>query len=474
MSKKIYGRPIATPMNPNKLVPSVPTIELFTGKELDGRHNVTIKITETDGEFITEQVATITDGQKGEKGDGAPDIVCEEAGSVIAIKDSNDRQLRGLTIYGKTTQDDTPTPEAPVELVTAGKSGTIKTIVAGKNLVPYPYYRQELSGNTYTSPGGIDFTVNADGSVTANGTNNGTGNDSGQFLFTDATELWLPVGEYILSTGVDADTNKGWYLMVSMRTGKGESKYAYGGSVKFTVTEAGIGYISWRIREGNTANNLTIYPQLEVGSVATAYEKPVKTQTLTASTPNGLPGIPVSSGGNYTDKNGQKWICDEIDFACGVYVQRIKAVNMVDLNGGYNGSNFWFSAIKDKKIGITNLLCSHYPVLGKSSGATRRMSGGQDTSNLFIYDPEYSDWDVLRTVCNDAVILYELAAPIETALSAEELATYAALHTNKPNTTVYNNAWAEMKLVYNADTKTYIDNKFAELQNAILSAGANV
>lgn len=37
-----------------------------------------------------------------------------------------------------------------------------------------------------------------------------------------------------------------------------------------------------------------------------------KTQTLILSTPNGLPGIPVTSGGNYTDQNGQQWICDEI------------------------------------------------------------------------------------------------------------------------------------------------------------------
>lgn len=38
-----------------------------------------------------------------------------------------------------------------------------------------------------------------------------------------------------------------------------------------------------------------------------------KTQTLTLPTPNGLPGIPVTSGGNYTDQNGQQWVCDEVN-----------------------------------------------------------------------------------------------------------------------------------------------------------------
>ena len=46
-------------------------------------------------------------------------------------------------------------------------------------------------------------------------------------------------------------------------------------------------------------------------------------QTLIIPTPNGLSGIPVSSGGNYTDADGQQWVCDEVDFKKGVYVQRV-------------------------------------------------------------------------------------------------------------------------------------------------------
>ena len=42
-----------------------------------------------------------------------------------------------------------------------------------------------------------------------------------------------------------------------------------------------------------------------------------KTQTLTLPTPTGLPGIPVASGGNYTDLQGQQWVCDEVDLERG-------------------------------------------------------------------------------------------------------------------------------------------------------------
>lgn len=60
------------------------------------------------------------------------------------------------------------------------------------------------------------------------------------------------------------------------------------------------------------------------GSVAvTLSDGNGKTQTLTLPTPNGLPGIPVTSGGNYTDPTGRRWVCDEVDLERGVRVQRV-------------------------------------------------------------------------------------------------------------------------------------------------------
>ena len=51
--------------------------------------------------------------------------------------------------------------------------------------------------------------------------------------------------------------------------------------------------------------------------------EPYHEQLLTLPTPNGLPGIPVTSGGNYTDPQGQQWVCDEVDLERGVKVQRV-------------------------------------------------------------------------------------------------------------------------------------------------------
>lgn len=63
--------------------------------------------------------------------------------------------------------------------------------------------------------------------------------------------------------------------------------------------------------------------QVEEASEATSYEPYHEPQSMSVTTPNGLPGIPVTSGGNYTNENGQQWICDEVDLGRGVYVQRV-------------------------------------------------------------------------------------------------------------------------------------------------------
>ena len=71
---------------------------------------------------------------------------------------------------------------------------------------------------------------------------------------------------------------------------------------------------------------------------------------------------------------------------------------------------------------------------------------------------------------NEVYVAYAFDTPIETPLSAEELATFAALHTNKPTTTVYNDAGADMAIEYVADTKNYIDQKLAAISAALLNA----
>jgi hypothetical protein len=136
---------------------------------------------------------------------------------------------------------------------------------------------------------------------------------------------------------------------------------------------------------------------------------------LTISTPDGLCGVPVASGGNYTDENGQAWICDEIDFARGVRVRRIAKIK------SYSGE-----AVGEHYLSTTGVLT------------------------------------------NGAGVIYALDVPVETALSSVEIDAFKSLRTTKPATVITNDSGAGMYVEYAADTKGYVDTKYLELANAIL------
>lgn len=63
-------------------------------------------------------------------------LVGTEIGNPLSVDDAFSAPLCGLTVYGKSTQDGTPTPDAPVPIVSAGDGGTIAVKVTGKNRIP--------------------------------------------------------------------------------------------------------------------------------------------------------------------------------------------------------------------------------------------------------------------------------------------------------------------------------------------------
>ena len=65
-------------------------------------------------------------------------LVGTETGNPIAVDDAFPAPLCGLTVYGKSTQDGTPTPDAPVPIVSAGDGGSVAVKVTGKNLLHLP------------------------------------------------------------------------------------------------------------------------------------------------------------------------------------------------------------------------------------------------------------------------------------------------------------------------------------------------
>lgn len=60
-------------------------------------------------------------------------LVGSETGNPIAVDDAFAAPLCGLNVYGRSTQDGTPTPDAPVSIVSAGDGGTIAVTLSDGN-----------------------------------------------------------------------------------------------------------------------------------------------------------------------------------------------------------------------------------------------------------------------------------------------------------------------------------------------------
>ena len=165
-----------------------------------------------------------------------------------------------------------------------------------------------------------------------------------------------------------------------------------------------------------------------------------QSQTLTYPTPNGLLGIPVESGGNYTDEEGQQWICDEVDFGRGKYVQRVKKISNVTFNASGISSPVTESTLYQSSP--LNLGVSEYPKALCDGMQYSRSILQNNITGFYVYDDTIrarfsSSKDNEANIAKLAVYTWLVqCSSIETDLSPEQLAAYAALTTYKPNTTV--------------------------------------
>ena len=76
---------------------------------------------------------------------------------------------------------------------------------------------------------------------------------------------------------------------------------------------------------------------------------------------------------------------------------------------------------------------------------------------------DYGDVDTWKEwlSSNHITVYYELAEPIRTPLTAEQIAEIEKVHTFYPVTNISNDFDCGMKVTYLADSKNYIDNQLA-------------
>lgn len=340
-----------------------------------------------------------------------------EIGNPISVADAFTAPLCGLTVYGKSTQDGTPTQDAPMPIVSAGESGSVAVKVTGKNRMP-PNLKYEDFVECFVKKN-TPITLVFKGDLVSQG---------GNILFFDENnnQYWFGIDEGKAEHHITqpADLTKFQYLISNMA------------SENMCLT--------WNASSPD-------------------YE-PYREQLLTLPTPTGLHGIPVTSGGNYIDQSGQQWVCDEVDLERGVKVQR---VNAVDLSTCTVTGTTELAVTKRLSILLpirgrdykTKALCNKLQFLVSISDDTPHFY--VDTSNAQVFipigakNPEEGEY----------ILLYVLATPIETPLTPAEIAAYKALTAYGPDTVVQAGDGAGVKLEYQRDVNIAVK----KLEDAIAS-----
>lgn len=436
---------------------------------------------EADREQIGQNRADIA-GLAEDMADLAPGVKITAAGTDISIKDAAEgRELRGLRVFGRAEQMQiTGMNLLPFVVGTELDDGSLKVLTDGiyiKTEVTNDFYAVGKVGNAESSYGNAPL---------------------------------LTPGDYYAV--MDRFVSNVIFYIVVWREGKSNILVDTGTGLtkKFTVQEGDkfrifirANNFSGKIKPMITKNQPTGYEQytggqplppspdnpqeIEVPGATGNIEVTVtdgsdRSQFLTLQTPNGLPGTPAKSGGggNYIDSAGQLWVCDEIDLGRGKYAQRIGIEQIIggwrmketsDVPGRFVQTAMSIAGLNGVNPALCNIAV--WNDWGLSAGDNIYTFA---ISNLVIYlsiPPNVSmTADELNAKLNalkdPVVIIYQLAEPVERDLTPEELAAYKVLRTYSPTTVVSNNTGAWMEATYIADTKTYIDNKLADLSKTIL------
>jgi len=333
-----------------------------------------------------------------------------------------------------------PSPDYPQEIVSAGSDGKIGIEVRGKNLVNIPYseftltrnvtialkkgaywFMAEIGNNADKPAAAIMLRKNKEPIAFYNNINRGEQNKIRINLSDDVDEI-------LLYAGIDYNDSLGC---------KGVFK-----NIMISVDKP------------------------------TAYEPYHEPQSLSISTPTGLPAIPVDSDGNYTDANGQQWIADYVDLKRGKYVQNICDLPLKDISlewytwgvnaNASNGTGFYAYLTKYAHVGNTKTLatiCQHNADAwgGRKIGCNANINNSYITISLHTSDlDDASDnkkaIESFKKIVEqtDTHVLYVRAEPIERDLTTEEIEAYKNLVTYAGTTIVENDAECYMECTYKA------------------------
>ena len=293
------------------------------------------------------------------------------SGNPVSITDSVEWPLQGLKVYGKSTQDGTPTPESPVPIVSAGEGGSVNADISNGGYVMRGTFFNDVQtiplkkGKTYTIFGGTAYT-NA-------------------FIFSDeqiSPEKYIngsKLYDYgVIQLGLQNNLS-GLILEPCNISGK------YSAPKTIRILQDGLNFVQAANKADSNSYDFWAWPFAQTGTKENEYQS----QSIVLSTPSGLPGIPVTSGGNYTI-DGQQYRGNIRDY--GAEVDTI-AVEQIDSYNGEDVGDVWMSSTGQLTTGAqvvyalneptTQAIPATYRALHTYDGATV-VSTAEDVAGLDV------------------------------------------------------------------------------------------
>lgn len=369
-----------------------------------------------------------------------------------------------------------PSPDYPQEIVSAGSDGMIGVEVRGKNLFELTDIRdneylriEKIENNTiYARP----TNMNAESPGTTN-YSNGWVNFSEKIKVISGILYTISLSYKAVQKMMEIEKLDPARILVF----KDSENIILNEEIKQEIGKYVDVEIPLLIPDGTdsihftiTCNNCSVAIkniQIEEGGY-TSYEPYHEPQSLSISTPTGLPAIPVDSDGNYTDANGQQWIADYVDLKHGKYVQNICDLPLKDINLEWctwgvnyivsNGTGFYAYLTKYAHVGNTKTLatiCQHNIDAwgGIKIGCNAVVNNNYITISLHTSDlDDASDnkkaIESFKKIVEqtDTHVLYVRAEPIERDLTPEEIQAYKNLVTYAGTTIVENDAECYMEV----------------------------
>lgn len=369
-------------------------------------------------------------------------------GTNISAKNSVKFPLLGLDVYGRSWQNGTPSADNAVPIESIGDSGSVTVTTCGKNLLS----PDSIVVGSFNTSNGVEITTSQ---------RMRTG-----FLPAFALRITFPQPTKILSI-YQYDNNKNFLGYSDIWTD----------TTSWVINDFidNCKYIRLLLSlTDNTAvidnDTLNIYKngtmiEKDIG-VTSAFES-YKSTTATITTALPLRGIPVSNNGNYTDGNGQQWVCDMLIYGSGnskiiKYIDAETFDGSSDERWGLSGSNKRINS--DKLSGVAKASESSSVVMPCLCDRLTARSGAETyngtegiafdaSANVCIAfsvladNSDVSAWkDYLAA--NPVTVVYQLAVPAEVELTEEEAKALLSLRTFDGITNVANSENADMSVKY--------------------------